>query len=313
MGLEASSHGLAQHRLDGVRVLSAAFTNLTRDHLDYHGEIEKYLASKVRLFSEILSDGGTMVINADSSEASALRAIANQRCLKVIEYGRDAEDIILLERTAESSGQRLKLEVFGVLHQLCLPLPGEFQVANALAALGLAISTDVSVEAGLAALSSLRGVRGRMELAATHPLGAAIYIDYAHTPGALRTVLTGLRQHLTGDLHLVFGCGGERDPGKRVEMGCLANSLADHVIITNDNPRTEDPAAIRGALLAGCPSAREIDDRAEAIFTAVSELKPNDILIVAGKGHESTQIVGNKILPFDDTDMVRKAVQEIVV
>lgn len=309
LGLEASSHGLAQYRLDGVRVAAAAFINLTRDHLDYHGDETAYLAAKSRLFAEIVVDGGVVVINADIPEADGLRSIATGRGLRVIDYGRDATDLVLVDVVADGTGQTLAVDIFGHRHDVRLPLLGAFQTTNALAALGLAVATGVSEQTAVGALAELEGVRGRIELVARHPNGAAIYVDYAHTPDALKSVLETLRPHLAGELHVVFGCGGDRDPGKRVEMGRYAAAVAEHVILTDDNPRTEDPAEIRKAARVGCPDALEIGDRAEAITAGVKALQPGDILVVAGKGHEPGQIVGNTIIPFDDADVVRQVVQ----
>lgn len=304
LGLEASSHGLDQFRLDGVRVAAAAFTNLTRDHLDYHGDEKTYFEAKARLFAEIVMDGGAAVINADAPQAALLGAIAGDRGLRVIDYGFAASDLAVRGHDADGAGQMLDLELFGRPYQVRLALPGAFQAANALAAAGLAVASGVSVEVVAAALARLEGVRGRLELVGRNPNGAAVYVDYAHTPDALNSVLTTLRPHLAGDLHVVFGCGGDRDPGKRTEMGRFAAEAADHVIVTDDNPRTEDPVAIRRAALAGCPGAREIGDRAAAIEAAVSALKPGDILVVAGKGHEPGQIIGDKVIPFDDAEVV---------
>ena len=311
LGLEASSHGLAQYRLDGVRVAAAAFTNLTRDHLDYHGNKTVYLAAKSRLFKEIVMDGGTVVINADTPEADGLRSIATGRGLRVIDYGRDATDLVLLDVVADGTGQTFAVDIFGSRHEVRLPLPGEFQVANALAALGLAVATNVPEQMAVDALAGLKGVRGRVELVARHPNGAAIYVDYAHTPDALKSVLETLQPHLAGELHVLFGCGGDRDPGKRVEMGRCAAAGADHVVLTDDNPRSEDPAKIRKAARVGCPDALEIGDRAEAIAASIKALQPEDILVVAGKGHEPNQIVGDTAILFDDADMVRQVVQEV--
>ena len=312
VGLEASSHGLAQYRLDGVRPVAAAFTNLTRDHLDYHGDEKKYLAAKLRLFSEILVDHGSIIINADAPEADVLRMIASKRQLKVVDYGVGAEDLVLMRSEADGSGQNIELRLFGALHQVRFPLPGDFQVANALAALGLGVVTGVPIETAITAVANVKSIRGRLEYVTRHPSGAPIYVDYAHTPNALKNVLKTLRPHLDGALHLVFGCGGDRDPGKRYEMGLIAASTADYVVVTDDNPRSEDPAQIRRAIITGCPEAKEIKNRAEAIFTAISALKPGDILIVAGKGHEVGQVINGQTLPFDDAEVIRRSVQGVM-
>ncbi|MGH6929522.1 MAG: UDP-N-acetylmuramoyl-L-alanyl-D-glutamate--2,6-diaminopimelate ligase, partial [Dongiaceae bacterium] len=244
LAMEASSHGLDQFRLDGVRVTAAAFTNLGRDHLDYHPTMAEYLAAKQRLFESLLIDGGTAVLNADAPEFVSLVALCHHRGLRVIGYGRKASEI-RLERTAPTpTGQRLTISLFGKRHELDFPLAGEFQAMNALAALGLVIGGGDDGEAALATLGKLAGVRGRLERVAVHPNGAAIYVDYAHKPGALETVLTTLRPHASGRLVVVFGCGGDRDRGKRPIMGEIATRLADRVIVTDDNPRSEPPATI---------------------------------------------------------------------
>ena len=312
VGLEASSHGLAQYRLDGIKPLAAAFTNLTRDHLDYHGDEKRYLAAKLRLFSEILVDSGAMVINADAPEAEVLRIIASRRHLKVIDYGFAAEDLVLLSNDVDGPNQNLDLKLFGVKYQVSFPLQGNFQVANALAALGLGVATGVPIDTAVKAVANLKSIRGRLECVTRHPNGAAIYVDYAHTPNALKNVLQTLKPHVEGALHLVFGCGGDRDSGKRYEMGCVAESTADYVIVTDDNPRSEDPAQIRSEIIAGCRSAKEIKDRAEAILSAVSALKAGDILIVAGKGHEGGQVIDDQIFPFDDAEVIRRSVESIM-
>ena len=311
LGLEASSHGLAQFRLDGVRVAAGAFTNLTHDHLDYHGDEVAYLAAKARLFSEIVVDGGTAVINADIPEADGLRAVAADRGLRVIDYGHYATDLVLTNIVADGGGQTLALDIFGRRHDIRLPLLGTFQASNALAALGLAVATGVSEHTAVSAMAELEGVRGRIELVARHSNGAAIFVDYAHTPDALKKVLETLRPHLAGELHVVFGCGGDRDPDKRAAMGRCAAAAAEHVILTDDNPRTENPAEIRKATRVGCPDALEIGDRAEAIAEGIQALKPGDILVVAGKGHELGQIVGDTVIPFDDAELVRQVVQDV--
>lgn len=308
LAMEASSHGLQQHRLDGVRVTAAAFTNLTRDHLDYHGTMADYLNAKLRLFTELLIDGGTAVINADDVYADAVRSASQGRGLRILDHGRNGEDVRLLEAQPQTHGQSLRLRVFGEEHHLDLPLVGEFQAHNALSALCLAVASNADPDQAIAALPHLSGVPGRVELAATHPNGASAYVDYAHTPDALASVLKALRPHTRGRLHVVFGCGGDRDPGKRPEMGAVACKYADRRIVTDDNPRTEDPADIRRQARAGCPEAEDIGDRADAITEAVHGLQPDDILVVAGKGHETGQIVGDDVLPFHDAEVIRAAV-----
>jgi UDP-N-acetylmuramoyl-L-alanyl-D-glutamate--2,6-diaminopimelate ligase len=301
--MEASSHGLAQYRLDGVALQAAAFTNLTRDHLDYHATMEEYAAAKLRLFSEVLPEGGAAVINADCDIAGRIVALARERGQRVISFGRNGTEIRLIDARPTPDGQALALEVLGRRVDIVLPLAGTFQVANALTALGLVIGCGADPVAATAALEQLDGVPGRLQMVAP-----SIYVDYAHTPDALETVLNALKPHVAGKLVVVFGCGGDRDPGKRPQMGAIAARLADLAIVTDDNPRSEDPAAIRAAILAAAPGALEIGDRAAAIRHAVSGLAEGDVLVVAGKGHESGQIVKGVVLPFDDTEECRKAV-----
>lgn len=306
--MEASSHGLDQHRLDGVRVTAAAFTNLTRDHLDYHGTVEAYAAAKRRLVSEVLAEGGTAVLNADVPEFSAFRDAALAAGRKVMSFGTQGADLRLVSRAAHPGGQRLTLDIQGQSFTVDLPLIGGFQAMNALAALGLALATGAEAAEAVPALERLRGVPGRMQAVATVD-GASVVVDYAHTPDALRVALEALRPHVTGRLMVVFGCGGDRDRGKRPEMAAIAASLADHAIVTDDNPRSEDPAAIRAEVLAGAPGLEEIGDRHAAIAAAVAGLRSGDILLIAGKGHETGQIIGATTLPFDDREEARKAVQ----
>lgn len=311
LALEASSHGLDQFRLDGVEIAAAAFTNLSRDHLDYHGTEAAYRAAKLRLFEQLLADDGTAVLNADSPEFDRLRAVAARRGLTVLAYGIADSDLRLAAREATADGQRLILAVFGKAYAVDLPLLGNFQAGNAMAALGLAIATGVEVDQAVAALGHLEVVPGRLELVARTPAGARIYVDYAHTPDALRTVLREVRPHTRGRLVVVFGCGGDRDRGKRPIMGAIAGRLADRAIVTDDNPRGEDPAAVRAEILSAVPAAREIGDRRAAIETAISELAPDDVLILAGKGHETGQIVGLETLPFDDREVARAALARL--
>jgi UDP-N-acetylmuramoyl-L-alanyl-D-glutamate--2,6-diaminopimelate ligase len=311
LAMEASSHGLAQYRLDGVKIAAAAFTNLTRDHLDYHGTIDAYLKAKLRLFTDILPPTGTAVINVDAPYADAVEAACRKRGQRVLTHGRRGRDIRAKAITASMGGQTLALSVQGRDATITLPLVGTFQAENALCALGLAIACGEDVEGALKALECLTGVPGRLQLVGRHPSGAPVFVDYAHTPDALMTVLKALRPHATKRLHVVFGCGGDRDPGKRPEMGRIADEFADVVIVTDDNPRSEDPVAIRREILAGCPAAREIGDRAEAIRVALGALQSDDVLIVAGKGHERGQIIGTEVRPFDDAEEVLSALREI--
>ncbi len=314
LAVEASSHGLEQFRLDGVRVKAAAFSNLTRDHLDYHKTMENYLAAKMRLFTELLEPGAPAVINADIPEFEQIAQACKKAGHPVLSFGAKGKDIVLKDRKAMPTRQYLSLQVRGKKYDVELPLAGEYQVFNALCALGLVIAhkpdDHVFIERAVRALEKLEGVRGRLELAAHTASGAAIYVDYAHSPDGIENVLKSLRPHTEGKLHIVFGCGGDRDRGKRPEMAKIAGALADRVIVTDDNPRTEDPTAIRKEVMAGCPSATEIADRAEAIRAAIKGLQKGDVLVIAGKGHEQGQIVGKETKPFDDVTEAKKAVQE---
>jgi len=306
--MEASSHGLDQYRLDGVRISAAAFTNLSRDHLDYHGDEDRYFAAKCRLFAELLKVDGTAVINADDAHAKALRTVVEARGIRIIETGSAAGDIRLMALNPNPTGQQMSVEAFGRTYRIDLPLIGGFQASNALVSLGLAVACGADAIAAMPALETLKSVRGRLERAAVLPSGASVYVDYAHTPDALATVLQAIRPHVTGKLSVIFGCGGDRDAGKRPLMGEAAMRYADRVILTDDNPRSEDPAAIRAAARAGCPGATEIGDRRTAIEAGVGELRAGDVLVVAGKGHEQGQIIGGEILPFDDASVVREFV-----
>jgi UDP-N-acetylmuramoyl-L-alanyl-D-glutamate--2,6-diaminopimelate ligase len=314
LAIEASSHGLDQYRLDGVRVRAAAFTNLSRDHLDYHRDMGAYLEAKMRLFGEIMAPPGVAVLNADAPEFAALAALCRARGHRILGYGHEGADIRLLSRAPAPRGQRLELRVLDRSFAVDLPLVGAFQAVNALCALGLVIGTGADTDAAVAALETLVGAPGRMELVASHPNGASVFVDYAHTPDALEKVLSALRPHTRGRLVVVFGCGGDRDKGKRPIMGTLAARLSDLVIVTDDNPRTEAAATIRREILAGArdgaTEVREIGDRREAIHAAVRELGPDDVLVIAGKGHERGQIVGSEVLPFDDAEVARAAVAE---
>ena len=304
--LEASSHGLDQFRLDGQHFRAAAFTNLTRDHLDYHGDLDRYRAAKLRLFSSLLDEGGTAVASTalDAATTDALAAIAGRRRLDLRTVGEGGGAVRLLRTVATAAGQALEFSAGGRRIEAMLNLPGRFQADNALMAGALAESTGVADPWAL--LDQLHGVRGRMELAARLPNGAACYVDYAHTPDALTRLLAALRPHTAGRLVVVFGAGGDRDPGKRPLMGAACAEGADVCIVTDDNPRSESPAAIRAAVLAGCPGAIEVGDRAAAIAAGLSMLRPGDVLAVAGKGHEQGQSVGGTVLPFDDVATVRR-------
>lgn len=308
LAMEASSHGLSQYRLDGVRIAAGAFTNLTRDHLDYHGSAEAYLSAKLRLFDELVTTGGSAVVNADSAQAPAVRAAAERRGLRVVTYGSaEASDLRLRRLAAAEGGQELSLSVFGERHDVALPLAGDFQASNAMAALGLVLATGGDLGKSVAALATLPQVPGRLERVARLRNGVSIYVDYAHTPDALAAVLRAARAECRRRLVVLFGCGGDRDAGKRPEMGGVAAELADLVIVTDDNPRSENPAAIRRQILEGCPAAVEIPGRGDAIEHAVAGLEEGDVLVVAGKGHETGQIIGDVVHPFEDAAVVRAA------
>ena len=311
LAMEASSHGLDQRRLDGVRLSAAAFTNITRDHLDYHGDPESYWQAKRRLFAELLPPGAALVVDAGTDRLADLRALAHERGLVPVVVGGPDSDLALVARNPDPTGQELVIRWRGAEHSVRLPLAGAFQASNALVALGLVLATGADPDPAMRALGQLQGVPGRMERAALHPSGAPVYVDYAHTPDALRTILSALRPHVPGRLVLVFGAGGDRDPGKRPQMGAVADELADEIVVTDDNPRSEDPEAIRGAILAACPRAQEIGDRAGAIRAGVAMLRAGDLLLVAGKGHEQGQTAKGVTRPFDDRDEARAAIAEI--
>jgi UDP-N-acetylmuramoyl-L-alanyl-D-glutamate--2,6-diaminopimelate ligase len=311
LAMEASSHGLDQRRLDGVHLVAAAFTNLSRDHFDYHGSFEGYLAAKRRLFTELLPPEGTAVLNADRPEFDMLAAVCRDRGIAVLDYGARAERLRLLDRTPDTEGQIVEFALDGRRHVAKTRLVGAFQAENLLAALGLVIGSGANPEAAPGLLDRLEGAPGRMQRIGTHPTGAPVFVDYAHKPDALAQVLDALRPHTENRLLVVFGCGGDRDPGKRPVMGEIAAARADLVYVTDDNPRSEGPAAIRAAILEACPGAIEIGDRRAAIRAAIGELRAGDVLVVAGKGHESGQIVGDRVLPFDDALEVREALAEL--
>jgi UDP-N-acetylmuramoyl-L-alanyl-D-glutamate--2,6-diaminopimelate ligase len=300
LALEASSHGLDQFRLDGIDVAAAAFTNITRDHLDYHQTFADYLKAKLGLFERLVRKGGVAVVNRDAEDAGEFVAAAERRGLKLLTVGVRGATLKLTEQVPDPRGQRLSVVHKGSTHSIALPLAGLFQASNALVAAGLALGLGDPLEAVLAALGSLKGAPGRLELVARTRAGASIYVDYAHTPDAIETVLLALRPHVKGRLHIIFGCGGDRDKGKRPLMAAAAARHADAVIVTDDNPRSEDPAAIRGEVLVGAPNARNVGDRAEAIGLGIAALGPADTLVIAGKGHEETQTIGTKVIPFSD-------------
>ena len=309
LALEASSHGLDQHRLDGVRVGVASFTNLSRDHLDYHPTLEAYLAAKLILFERLVRPDGAAVVAADSAEAATVVAAARRRGLDVLTVGRSGDDIRLVDAAIDGFAQRLRLAHAGKTYDVRLPLVGAFQVDNALVAAGQAIASGDAPAAVFAALAHLVGAKGRLELVGRQR-GAPIFVDYAHKPDALAKAIEALRPYVRGRLVVVFGAGGDRDQGKRPLMGAIAAERADRVIVTDDNPRGEEPAKIRAAILAAAPGAIEIGDRREAIRRAIAELQAGDVLLVAGKGHETGQIVGKQVLPFSDHEAVAAALEE---
>jgi UDP-N-acetylmuramoyl-L-alanyl-D-glutamate--2,6-diaminopimelate ligase len=311
LALEASSHGLDQHRLDGVRVSVGGFTNLSRDHMDYHPTVEAYLAAKLILFERIVAADGAAVISADHEHAGAVIAAARKRGLRVLTVGQQGEAIRLIENAIDGFSQTLAVEHAGTRYRVRLPLVGAFQVENALVSAGMTIATGSDPAAVFASLEGLEGAKGRLELVGQRN-GAPIFVDYAHKPDALAKALDALRPYARKKLVVVFGAGGDRDQGKRPLMGEIAAAKADAVIVTDDNPRSENPAAIRAAILAAAPGATEIGDRAEAIRHAVAVLGPGDALVIAGKGHESGQIVGDRTLPFSDHDAVAAALKEKV-
>jgi UDP-N-acetylmuramoyl-L-alanyl-D-glutamate--2,6-diaminopimelate ligase len=307
LALEASSHGLDQRRLDGLTLKAAAFLNLTQDHLDYHKSMVNYRDAKLRLFRTLLPTGGTAVLNADSSAFDAFAAAAVMHGQTVLSVGESGVGLRLVARTPEPFGQRLTIVRQGKSYDVRLPLAGAFQAANVLAAAGLCIAAGEDVEAVLAALEHLKGAPGRLQHVGAGPNGGDAYVDYAHTPDGLETVLKALRPHVLGRLIVVFGAGGDRDKAKRPLMGAAAASLADIAIVTDDNPRSEDPAEIRRAILTAAPGALEVGDRRAAIRAAAAQLKAGDILVVAGKGHEQGQTVAGVVHPFDDVTETRLA------
>jgi UDP-N-acetylmuramoyl-L-alanyl-D-glutamate--2,6-diaminopimelate ligase len=307
LAIEASSHGLDQHRVDGLHLVAAAFTNLSRDHFDYHGSAAAYYTAKRRLFAELLPAGAVAVLNADAPEFADLAGLAADRDLHVLDYGERGCALRLVDRVPTGHGMELEVELLGHRLRFALALVGGFQAHNLLAAAGLVLAAGATAETVLPLLGGVRAPLGRMQLVARHSTGAAAFVDYAHKPEALAKALEALRPHTVGRLVVVFGCGGDRDPGKRPLMGEIAAQLADIVIVTDDNPRGENPAEVRKAVLVAAPSAREIGGREEAIRTAFDWLRAGDTLLVAGKGHETYQIVGDIILPFDDAEVLRDA------
>jgi len=310
LAIEASSHGLDQYRLDGLRIAAAGFTNITRDHLDYHPTFEAYLAAKLRLFGDLLAPGGTAVIDVDHEHAEVVTAAAEARGLRIMSVGRKGTGIRLVESAIDGFSQQLRLEHDRKNYQISLPLVGEFQIENALVAAGLAIATGGEAGKVFAAFERLQGAKGRLERVGTSR-GAPIFVDYAHKPDALAKALDALRPYVSGKLAVVFGAGGDRDRGKRPLMGAVASQKADRIVVTDDNPRSEDATAIRAAILAAAHGAAEIGDRREAIRRAIAELRSGDVLLIAGKGHETGQIIGDRVVPFSDHEAVAAALKEL--
>ena len=300
LALEASSHGIDQRRLDGVRLTAAGFLNLTQDHLDYHGSMETYQQAKLRLFQALLPRGGTAVLNADSDAFPAFAAMATRHGQTLLTVGAAGQSLTLKARHPEPKGQRLSLAFQGKTHDLMLPLVGAYQASNALVAAGLCLAAGVDIDAVLAGLEGLEGAPGRLQWIGRSAQGGMAYVDYAHTPDGLETVLSALRPHVEGRLIVVFGAGGDRDRTKRPLMGAIAGRLADIAIVTDDNPRSEDPAAIRAEVIGITEGLHDIGDRRAAITTAVAQLAAGDILVVAGKGHEQGQTIAGIVHPFDD-------------
>ncbi|PZQ44445.1 MAG: UDP-N-acetylmuramoyl-L-alanyl-D-glutamate--2,6-diaminopimelate ligase [Micavibrio aeruginosavorus] len=313
LAMEASSHGLDQYRLDGVHISAAAYTNLSRDHLDYHASMDEYFAAKSRLFSDVMKARGTAVLNANDDYFDKLESLCKARGHRVISFGDKAGDICIQRRTPCPSGQHVVLSVMGKTYEATVPLVGSFQIMNALCALGLVMADNDDIDALVPLLEKLQGVPGRLQLIPGHPEGAAIYVDYAHKPGAVEAVLNTLRPHTEGKMVCVLGCGGNRDAGKRPIMGRIASGLADVVIVTDDNPRDEDPEEIRAAIMEGAPDAIEIGDRRKAIEYAVEQLHKGDVLVIAGKGHEQGQIIGGRTEPFDDADIALKSIKRLTI
>ncbi|MFN5996545.1 MAG: UDP-N-acetylmuramoyl-L-alanyl-D-glutamate--2,6-diaminopimelate ligase [Paracoccaceae bacterium] len=307
--MEASSHGIDQRRLDGVRLRAGGFTNLTQDHLDYHKTMEAYFEAKAQLFTRLLPEDAVAVVNLDGAKGSEMAELALSRGLRVLTVGKgQGADLQIAATRPDPTGQEVRYLWQGRAFQTRLALIGAFQAENVAVAAGLAIAAGDAPEAVLGVLSRLTGVRGRMQLAATRRNGAAVYVDYAHTPDALETALRALRPHVMGRIVVVFGAGGDRDRTKRPLMGAAAKANADVLYVTDDNPRSEDPASIRAAIMAACPEANEVGDRAEAILRAVDALLPGDALLIAGKGHESGQVIGTDVYPFDDVEQASVAV-----
>ncbi len=310
VSLEASSIGIEQYRLDGINISVAGFTNLTQDHLDYHHSMQEYLKAKEQLFSRVMQATGTAVLNADIKEFDELNDLCKKRGIKVLSYGYKAKDLIILSRTPHSKGQLLELEILGNKYKIELPLIGEFQAMNVLCAVGMVIALRGFEQKIMDYLPSIKGAIGRLEYMGSLSNNANIYVDYAHTPDALENVLNTMRSHTKGNLWVIFGCGGDRDKTKRPIMGKIANDLADMVIITDDNPRTENAEQIRLEVASTCSKAVNLGDRAKAIEYAVSRLKADDMLVIAGKGHEDYQIIGKEVVTQSDIKISKEMIKK---
>lgn len=309
--MEASSHGLKQFRLDAVKIAAAGFSNLTQDHFDYHPDVEDYFGAKARLFTELTPSNAPVVINVNDEYGQKLAKMCAARGQEVMRVGWSGEDIRIDELMPRRASQMMTLIVRGTRYQVELPLAGEFQALNAVAALGLALVTGVGQDTAVMALENLNGVAGRMERAGQTSQGAPVFVDFAHTEDGLDKLLRSVRPHTMGKIVIVFGCGGDRDPSKRAKMGRVAAALADEVIVTDDNPRTEDAADIRAMVMQGCPDAAEIGSRAAAIWEGLTRLGPDDCLVIAGKGHELGQIIGDQVIPFSDVEQVHIALTKL--
>lgn len=303
---EASSHGLSQYRSEGVPVSVAAFTNLSRDHLDYHGSMDDYFEAKMRLFDEVVDENGTAVIWADDEWSDKVIARVKRREMRLITVGEKGKGIELVSRQPTQLGQTLELRIQGDVSKVKLPLIGAYQASNVLVAAGIVMASGGDVEDVLGHMARLQPVRGRLERAVITKSGAPVYVDYAHTPDGLKAAIAALRPHTKGKLITVFGAGGDRDKGKRPEMGAIAVADSDIAIVTDDNPRSEDPALIRADIMAGAPGAHDIGDRRYAIAFAIEHAEPDDIVLIAGKGHEQGQIIMDRVLPFDDVEVARE-------
>lgn len=308
--IEASSHGLSEGRLAGCKFVTAGFTNITQDHLDYHKTMENYFQAKMKLFETYLTDEAVAVLNADISEFERIKTICKNKGVTVWSYGVNGKDLKILKQDLHQVGQDLELQILGYRHRVSMKITGSFQAWNALCALGMAIASGIDAQTAVAALPFLQNPEGRMELVGTSAKGAGIYVDFAHTPDGIENALKSLRHHADGKLWIAFGCGGNRDATKRPKMGALAQQLADTVIVTDDNPRYEEPEEIRRQILTAAPEAIEIGDRAEAIRYVIEHAEKGDVVLIAGKGHEEGQIIKGKVYPFNDKQEVLKYLPE---